>query len=63
MTATGLKTHAASPSGVEADDRAYAAMVARAAALAPRLRDLNRCTGGSEKSAAETQRNEYETGV
>jgi 3-hydroxy-9,10-secoandrosta-1,3,5(10)-triene-9,17-dione monooxygenase len=39
MTATGLKTNATSAAGAGADGRAYAAMVARAAALAPRLRE------------------------
>ena len=37
MTVTVAKTNA--PSGVDTDARAYAAMVARAAALAPRLRE------------------------
>lgn len=37
MTATGLKTNVSS--GANTDERAYAGMVARAAALAPRLRE------------------------
>ena len=63
MTAPGLKTHAASPSGVEADGRAYAAMVARAAALAPRLRESARSSEQLRCLAEETERELHESGL
>jgi 3-hydroxy-9,10-secoandrosta-1,3,5(10)-triene-9,17-dione monooxygenase len=63
MTAPGLKTHAASPSGAEADGRAYAAMVARAAALAPRLRESARSSEQLRCLAEETERELHESGL
>ena len=63
MTAPDLKTHAASPSGAEADGRAYAAMVARAAALAPRLRESARSSEQLRCLAEETERELHESGL
>jgi len=63
MTAPGLKTHAASPSGAEADGRAYAAIVARAAALAPRLRESARSSEQLRCLAEETERELHESGL
>ena len=63
MTAPGLKTNAASPSGAEADGRAYAAMVARAAALAPRLRESARSSEQLRCLAEETERELHESGL
>src|SRR6202020_2319744 len=61
MTAPGLKTNAASPSGAEADGRAYAAMVARAAALAPRLHERARSSEQLRCLAEETERELHES--
>src|SRR5271167_537436 len=63
MTAPGLKTQAASPSGAEADGRAYAAMVARAAALAPRLRESARSSEQLRCLAEDTERELHEAGL
>src|SRR5271168_2132378 len=63
MTAPGLKTQAASPSGAEADGRAYAAMVARAAALAPRLRESARSSEQLRCLAEDTERELHESGL
>jgi 3-hydroxy-9,10-secoandrosta-1,3,5(10)-triene-9,17-dione monooxygenase len=63
MTAPGLKTNAASPSGAEADGRAYAAMVARAAALAPRLHERARSSEQLRCLAEDTERELHESGL
>ena len=63
MTATGLKTDAASPSGVEADQRIYAAMVARAAALAPQFRERVSRSEELCRLSAETTRELHESGL
>ena len=63
MTAPGLKTNAASPSGTEADGRAYAAMVARAAALAPRLHERARSSEQLRCLAEDTERELHESGL
>jgi 3-hydroxy-9,10-secoandrosta-1,3,5(10)-triene-9,17-dione monooxygenase len=63
MTAPGLKPPAASPSGTEADGRAYAAMVARAAALAPRLRESARSSEQLRCLPEDTERELHESGL
>src|SRR6202046_2864383 len=63
MTAPGLKTPAASPSGTEADGRAYAAMVTRAAALAPRLRESARSSEQLRCLPEDTERELHESGL
>ena len=63
MTAPGLKTPAASPSGAEADGRAYAAMVTRAAALAPRLRESARSSEQLRCLPEDTERELHESGL
>jgi 3-hydroxy-9,10-secoandrosta-1,3,5(10)-triene-9,17-dione monooxygenase len=61
MTATGLKTNA--PSGAEGDNRAYAAMVARAAALAPKLREDALRSEQLRSLPEETERELHESGL
>jgi 3-hydroxy-9,10-secoandrosta-1,3,5(10)-triene-9,17-dione monooxygenase len=63
MTGTGLKTNATSPSGADADSRVYAAMVARAIAMVPKLRD--RCSRSEEtrRLPPETERELHESGL
>ena len=61
MTAPGLKTNTASASGE--DDRAYAAMVTRAAALAPRLRESARSSEQLRCLAEDTERELHESGL
>src|SRR5271163_3155938 len=63
MTAPGLKTQAASPSGAGADGRSYAAMVARAAALAPRLRERASRSEQLRCLPEETERDLHEGGL
>jgi 3-hydroxy-9,10-secoandrosta-1,3,5(10)-triene-9,17-dione monooxygenase len=63
MTATGLKTNATSPSGADADNRAYAAMVARAAALAPRLRERASSSEQLRCLPEDTERELHESGL
>ena len=63
MTATGLKSSATSSSGVDADNRAYAAMVARAAALAPRLRERASSSEQLRCLPEDTERELHESGL
>ncbi|MGA8899619.1 MAG: acyl-CoA dehydrogenase family protein [Bradyrhizobium sp.] len=63
MTATGLKTNATPPSGTDADGRVYAGMVARAAALAPRLREGASRSEQLRSLAEETERELHESGL
>ncbi len=61
MAAPGLKTTTASAS--EEDNRAYAAMVTRAAALAPRLRESARSSEQLRCLAEDTERELHESGL
>jgi 3-hydroxy-9,10-secoandrosta-1,3,5(10)-triene-9,17-dione monooxygenase len=63
MTGTGLKTNATSPSGVDADSHAYAAMVARASFLIPKLRDLASRSEAARCLPPETERELHEAGL
>ena len=63
MTGTGLKTDATSPSGVDADSRVYAAMVARATALLPKLRDRGARSEETRRLPPETERELHEAGL
>jgi 3-hydroxy-9,10-secoandrosta-1,3,5(10)-triene-9,17-dione monooxygenase len=61
MTATVAKTN--TPSGADADARAHAAMVARAAALAPRLRETAARSEQLRCLADEAERELHESGL
>lgn len=61
MAAPGLKTTTAS--AFEEDNRAYAAMVTRAAALAPRLRESARSSEQLRCLAEDTERELHESGL
>jgi 3-hydroxy-9,10-secoandrosta-1,3,5(10)-triene-9,17-dione monooxygenase len=63
MTATGLKTNATSPAGADANTRAYAAMVARAAALAPRLHERASSSEQLRCLPEDTKRELHESGL
>jgi 3-hydroxy-9,10-secoandrosta-1,3,5(10)-triene-9,17-dione monooxygenase len=63
MTATGLKTNASPPSGTDADGRVYAGMVARAASLAPRLRERVSSSEQLRCLPVETERELHESGL
>jgi 3-hydroxy-9,10-secoandrosta-1,3,5(10)-triene-9,17-dione monooxygenase len=63
MTGIGLKSNASLPSGPDTDDRAYAAMVARARALIPRLRDRASMTEELRRLPPETERDLHEAGL
>jgi 3-hydroxy-9,10-secoandrosta-1,3,5(10)-triene-9,17-dione monooxygenase len=63
MTATGLKTNASPPLGGNADDRVYAGMVARAASLAPRLREGASRSEQLRCLAGETEHELHESGL
>jgi 3-hydroxy-9,10-secoandrosta-1,3,5(10)-triene-9,17-dione monooxygenase len=63
MTTSGLKTNAASASGAEADSRAYAGMVARAATLAPRLRESASRSEQLRCLSQDTERELHESGL
>ena len=63
MTGIGLKSNAASPSGPDADDRNYAAMVSRAKGLIPRLRDRAAKTEELRRLPPETERELHEAGL
>lgn len=56
MTGIGLKPNASLPSGADTDGRVYAAMVARARALIPRLRDRATRTEELRRLPSETER-------
>lgn len=63
MTVADLRNDAVSPSGTDGDGRVYAAMVARAAALAPRLREEAFRSEQLRSLAAETERELHESGL
>jgi 3-hydroxy-9,10-secoandrosta-1,3,5(10)-triene-9,17-dione monooxygenase len=63
MTGIGLKPNASLPSEPAADDRAYAAMVARARSLIPRLRDRASRTEELRRLPSETERDLHEAGL
>ncbi len=63
MTGTGLKTNATSPSGADADSRIYAAMVARATSLVPKLRDRGSRSEETRRLPPETERELHEAGL
>ncbi len=63
MTGTGLKPNASLPSEPGTDDRVYAAMVARARAMIPRLRDRASLTEELRRLPPETERDLHEAGL
>src|SRR5712671_7980889 len=63
MAGVGRKPNASLSSGPDADDRAYAAMIARARALIPHLRDRAARTEESRRLPPETERDLHDTGL
>jgi 3-hydroxy-9,10-secoandrosta-1,3,5(10)-triene-9,17-dione monooxygenase len=63
MVGAGRRPNASLPSGPDADDRAYAAMIARAKALIPRLRDRASRTEELRRLPPETERDLHESGL
>jgi 3-hydroxy-9,10-secoandrosta-1,3,5(10)-triene-9,17-dione monooxygenase len=63
MTGIGLKSNSASPSGLDVHDRTYAAMVARARALVPCLRERASRTEELRRLPPETERELHEAGL
>ncbi|MGZ5871173.1 MAG: acyl-CoA dehydrogenase family protein [Bradyrhizobium sp.] len=63
MTGTGLKPNSGLPSEANTDDRTYAAMVARARALVPHLRDRASKTEELRRLPPETERELHEAGL
>jgi 3-hydroxy-9,10-secoandrosta-1,3,5(10)-triene-9,17-dione monooxygenase len=63
MTGVGRKLNANLSSGSNADDRAYAAMIARAKALIPRLRERASRTEELRRLPPETERDLHDTGL
>jgi 3-hydroxy-9,10-secoandrosta-1,3,5(10)-triene-9,17-dione monooxygenase len=63
MTGVGRKLNANLSSGSAADDRAYAAMIARAKALIPRLRERASRTEELRRLPPETERDLHDTGL
>jgi len=63
MAGVGRKPNASLSSGSDADDRAYAAMIARAKALIPRLRDRASRTEELRRLPPETERDLHDTGL
>src|SRR3979411_3386923 len=63
MVGVGRKPNANLSSGSDADDRAYAAMIARAKALIPRLRDRASRTEELRRLPPETERDLHDTGL
>jgi len=63
MTGTGLKTNTTSPSEADADSRLYAAMVARATSLVPKLRERSARSEEARRLPSETERELHETGL
>jgi len=63
MAGVGRKPDADPPSGRDPDDRAYAAMIARAKALIPQLRDRASQTEELRRLPPETERDLHETGL
>ena len=63
MAAAGLKPNTSSPSGPDVDDRAYTAMIARAKALIPQLRERASKTEELRRLPKETERDLHEAGL
>src|SRR3979411_3346032 len=63
MTGVGRKLNANLSSGSDADDRAYAAMIVRAKALVPRLRERASRTEELRRLPPETERDLHDTGL
>ena len=63
MAGVGRKPNAGLPSGPDADDRAYAAMVARAKALIPQLRERASRTEELRRLPPETERDLHDAGL
>jgi 3-hydroxy-9,10-secoandrosta-1,3,5(10)-triene-9,17-dione monooxygenase len=63
MAGVGRKPNAGLSSGSDADDRAYAAMIARAKALIPPLRDRAARTEELRRLPPETERDLHDTGL
>ena len=63
MADAGRRPNASLPSGPDVDDRAYAAMIARAKALIPRLRDRASRTEELRRLPPETERDLHESGL
>ena len=63
MAGAGRKSNASLPAGPGADDRAYAAMIARAKALIPQLRDRASRTEELRRLPPETERELHESGL
>jgi 3-hydroxy-9,10-secoandrosta-1,3,5(10)-triene-9,17-dione monooxygenase len=63
MAGVGRKPDASLPSGPDADDRAYATMIARAKALIPRLRERAPQTEELRRLPPETERDLHDTGL
>jgi 3-hydroxy-9,10-secoandrosta-1,3,5(10)-triene-9,17-dione monooxygenase len=63
MAGAGRKPNASLPPGQDADDRAYAAMIARARALIPQLRDRAARTEELRRLPPETERDLHDTGL
>src|SRR4051794_35236542 len=63
MTGVGRKLNANLSSGSAADDRAYAAMIARAKALIPQLRNRASRTEELRRLPPETERDLHDTGL
>lgn len=63
MAGVGRKANASLSSGPDADDRAYAAMIGRAEALIPRLRDRASLTEELRRLPPETERDLHDAGL
>jgi 3-hydroxy-9,10-secoandrosta-1,3,5(10)-triene-9,17-dione monooxygenase len=63
MTGVGRTPNASPPAGPDADDRAYAAMIARAKALIPQLRERASRTEELRRLPPETERDLHDTGL
>src|SRR6266852_1065826 len=63
MAGVGRKPNASLSSGSDADDRAYAAMIARAKALIPQLRDRASRTEELRRLPPETERDLHDSGL
>src|SRR5882762_3916590 len=63
MAGVGRKPNTSLPSGPDRDDRAYAAMIARAKALIPKLRDRAARTEELRRLPPETERDLHDAGL
>src|SRR4030088_563301 len=63
MAGVGRKPNTESPAGPDANDRAYAAVIARAKALIPRLRERASRTEELRRLPPETERDLHDTGL